>query len=103
MSQDQWAQAQQQAKRIGELIARLATAPNPAEAVRLETGRELFELHRAWLMNYWTDAMYTPNAHCDLAQGYVDDPRFRAYYDAYAPNGAIVLRDAIPAWAHSKA
>lgn len=103
MSQDQWAQAQQQAKRIGELIARLATAPNPAEAVRLETGRELFELHRAWLMNYWTDAMYTPSAHCDLAQGYVDDPRFRAYYDAYAPNGAIVLRDAIHAWAHSEA
>lgn len=102
MSQDQWAQAQQQAQRIGELIAQLAAAPDPTEAVRSETGRELFELHRAWLLNYWTNAMYTPNAHCSLAQGYVDDPRFRAHYDAYAPNGAIVLRDAINAWAHSQ-
>lgn len=100
MTQQQWSSAQQQADRIGELIAQLAAAPDPAEAVRTDAGRELFELHRAWLMNYWTDTMYSPDAHRTLAQGYVDDPRFNAYYEAYAPNGATILRDAVLAWAH---
>lgn len=100
MSPQQWNDAQQQANRIGELIAQLAAQPDRAESMRSDTARELCELHRTWLMNYWTPAMYTPDAHSALAQGYVDDPRFCAYYEAYAPGGAALLRDAINAWVH---
>lgn len=98
MTQDQWGTAQQQSERIGELIAAVAAAPDPAQAVRSELGRELCETHRAWLLNYWSAAMYSPEAHRGLAQGYVDDPRFTAYYEAYAPGGAAILRDAVDAW-----
>lgn len=101
MSSQQWDNAQQQADRIGELIAQLATYPDRTEAIHSDVARELCELHRAWLMNYWTAAMYTPDAHSALAQGYVDDPRFCAYYEAYAPDGAALLRDAINAWVHA--
>lgn len=101
MSSQQWDNAQQQANRIGELIAQLAAYPDRVEAIHSDVARELCKLHRAWLMNYWTPAMYTPDAHSALAQGYVDDPRFCAYYEAYAPGGAAILRDAINAWVHT--
>ncbi len=98
MTQDQWSSAQRQAERIGELIAQIAADPDPAQAARSDLGRELCSTHRAWLLNYWSPAMYSPEAHRGLAQGYVDDPRFTAYYEAYAPGGAVILRDAIDAW-----
>ncbi len=98
MTQDQWGSAQDQAERIGELIAQIAADPDPAQAARSELGRELCATHRTWLLNYWSPAMYSPEAHRGLAQGYVDDPRFTAYYEAYAPGGAAILRDAVDAW-----
>jgi len=33
--------------------------------------------------------------HLGLAQMYVDDPRFTAYYDKIAPGAAMFLRDAL--------
>ena len=101
MTQNQWNTAQDQAERIGELITQLADAPDRDSALRSSAARELCALHRAWLMNYWAPAMYTPATHRALAQGYVDDPRFCAYYEAYAPGGAALLRDAIDTWVGS--
>ncbi len=43
-------------------------------------------LHKEWLCFYWNH--YTKEAHLGLAQMYVDDSRFRAYYDAVAPGCA---------------
>lgn len=54
------------------------------------------ELHKQWLMRYWTH--YSPEAHKGVAQMYVDDARFAAYYDAVAPGCAQFLRDAIFAY-----
>lgn len=51
------------------------------------------ELHKKWLMNYWDT--YSKESHMALAQGYVDDARFTAYYDKIAPGCAVFLRDAI--------
>lgn len=51
------------------------------------------DLHRQWLMQYWAE--YSREAHRGLAQTYVDDPRFTAYYDQIAPGCAPFLRDAI--------
>ncbi|MEI8200037.1 MAG: MerR family transcriptional regulator [Eubacteriales bacterium] len=51
------------------------------------------ELHKKWLMNYWDT--YSKESHLALAQGYVDDARFAAYYDKIAPGCAVFLRDAI--------
>jgi DNA-binding transcriptional MerR regulator len=51
------------------------------------------ELHKRWLMFFWSE--YSKEAHAGLAQMYVDDERFRAYYDADQPGTAAFLRDAI--------
>lgn len=99
MSQKDWDEAQAQEKRIGELLAQLAASDNPTASTCSELGRELCTVHRAWLLHYWTPAMYTPEAHRGLARGYTLDPRFVQYYEKYAPNGAALLRDAIEAWA----
>ena len=58
-----------------------------------EEARRLCELHRQWLMCTWT--RYSAAAHRGLAQMYVDDERFAAYYDSIAPGAAVFLRDAL--------
>jgi DNA-binding transcriptional MerR regulator len=51
------------------------------------------DLHRKWLSFYWDS--YTKEAHAGIAQMYVDDPRFTAYYDKKQPGLAAFLREAI--------
>lgn len=68
-----------------------AGAPDGPEA------RTLAALHAQWLKMYWPEGMYSPEAHKGLADGYVADERFRAYYDQVAPGAAEFLRDAIHA------
>lgn len=66
----------------------------------LETGdpagplaQQAAALHKRWLMFTWPT--YSKEAHAGLAQMYVDDPRFAAYYDKQQPGTAQFLRDAI--------
>ena len=48
---------------------------------------------------HWGEGTYSPAAHAALAEGYVADPRFTAYYDGSAGEGATAfLRDALAAW-----
>lgn len=51
------------------------------------------DLHKRWLTFYWRQ--YSKEAHAGLAQMYVDDERFTAYYDKEQPGMAEFLRDAI--------
>jgi DNA-binding transcriptional MerR regulator len=51
------------------------------------------EMHKQWLSYYWSE--YSKEAHAGLAQMYVDDERFTAYYDKIQPGTAAFLRDAI--------
>jgi DNA-binding transcriptional MerR regulator len=51
------------------------------------------DLHRQWITFYW--GHYSKEAHAGLAQMYVDDKRFKAYYDAQQDGMAEFLRDAI--------
>ena len=50
-------------------------------------------LHKQWLQYYWTQ--YSPEAHMQITQMYVDDGRFTAYYEKIAPKCAVFLRDAM--------
>ncbi len=58
-----------------------------------ELAQKTAELHRKWISYYWSS--YSKEAHAGLAQMYVDDERFTAYYDAKQPGMAAFLRDAI--------
>lgn len=51
------------------------------------------DLHKQWLSFYWDS--YSKEAHGGLAQMYVDDERFKAYYDKEQSGTAEFLRDAI--------
>ena len=62
-----------------------------------ETGKELTALHRRWLTV--TGNRYDPDKHRGLAELYVSDGRFTAYYDKTIPGCARFLRDAIACWA----
>jgi len=51
------------------------------------------DLHRQWLSYTWAD--YSKEAHAGLADMYVADERFKAYYDKIKVGAAEFLRDAI--------
>ena len=58
-----------------------------------ELAQEVAKLHHKWLTFTWPS--YSKEAHAGLAQMYVDDERFTAYYDKEQPGAAEFLRDAI--------
>ena len=73
---------------IDTLKAAFATG-DPASELAQKTA----DLHRQWLSYSW--GIYTKEAHAGLAQMYVDDERFTAYYDKEQPGAAEFLRDAV--------
>jgi len=78
----------------GEIAGLLQAGVKSGDA-KGETGRRLCMAHKEWLMFFWKE--YNAQAHLALGQMYVDDPRFKAHYEAIAPGGAAFLRDALAA------
>ncbi|MER2040249.1 MAG: MerR family transcriptional regulator [Desemzia incerta] len=80
-----------------ELAEQILTALKKAMQTNDPTNEEslqLAHLHKEWLSYSWPT--YSKEAHRGLAQMYVDDPRFMAYYDEQAGIGAAeFLRKAI--------
>ncbi|WP_223642575.1 MerR family transcriptional regulator [Planococcus sp. 4-30] len=58
-----------------------------------EAAQQTADLHRRWLGFTWPT--YSKDAHMGLAEMYVADDRFAAYYDKVEPGAAQFLRDAI--------
>jgi DNA-binding transcriptional MerR regulator len=58
-----------------------------------ELAQKAADLHYRWL-SFWWDG-YTKEAHVGVTQMYVDDERFRKYYDEKQPGSAEFLRDAV--------
>lgn len=61
-----------------------------------EVGQRIAELHRKWLAFTWPK--YSKEAHAGLAEMYVADERFTAYYDQHKEGAAQFLRDAVVAY-----
>jgi DNA-binding transcriptional MerR regulator len=89
MTQEQHNEVTQLAENITVTLAEAFKTGDPAG----ELAQKAAELHKQWLGYYW--AKYSKEAHCGLAQMYVDDERFTAYYDKEQPGTAKFLRDAI--------
>ena len=88
----------QEYERLGEeilekLSAAVAAGVDPAG----EAGEELTELHRRWLTIMGD--RYDVQRHRGIAELYVQDERFTAYYDRERPGCARFLRDAVTHWA----
>ncbi len=76
----------------GTLSAALKTGD-----IKGDMARRAVELHKEWLMLYWSE--YSKEAHIGLGEMYVQDERFKEYYDKEEPGTAEFLRDAIKEWA----
>lgn len=90
MSKEDYARFEALSNEVNQAIkAAMATGDAAGEAA-MQAAR----LHKEWLCFTWPQ--YNAQAHKNLAQMYVDDPRFTAYYDdAIAPGAAAFLRDAV--------
>ncbi|MEH7417796.1 MerR family transcriptional regulator [Neobacillus drentensis] len=89
MSEEQHNEVTTLAESITVTLAEAFKTGDPAG----ELAQKAAELHKQWLCYYWTE--YSKDAHSGLAQMYVDDERFTAYYDKEQPGMAKFLRDAI--------
>lgn len=79
-----------------ELIVELKKAMATGEPEG-ELAQKVAKMHKEWLSYTWSS--YSKEAHQGLAEMYVADPRFTAYYDEQAgENAAVFLRDAIVAF-----
>ncbi|MBU8772949.1 MerR family transcriptional regulator [Cytobacillus oceanisediminis] len=83
-----------------EAVTKLAEEVNTALAEAMQTGdpagelaQKAADLHKQWITFYWSE--YSKEAHAGLAEMYVADERFKAYYDKIRPGAAEFLRDAI--------
>lgn len=76
-------------KEINEKLLEAFNTGNP----KGELAQEVADLHKKWLLYTW--ASYTKKAHAGLAEMYVYDERFKAYYDKDQDGLAEFLRDSI--------
>ncbi len=89
MSQEDYEKVTSLEKQVKESLAQAFALGDPASDI----AQKAAELHKQWLCFYWNE--YSKEAHAGLAQMYVDDERFTAYYDKEQPGTAEFLRDAI--------
>ncbi|RED66304.1 MerR family transcriptional regulator [Cohnella lupini] len=89
MTEKQHAEIEQLTADVHIKLAEAFATGDPAG----ELAQEAADLHRQWLSFYWDS--YSKDAHAGVAQMYVDDERFAAYYDKDQPGVAQFLRDAV--------
>lgn len=89
LTPEKYAEVQDLSLLINQTLKQALEQGDPAG----ELAQKTCEMHKKWLSFYWKE--YSKEAHMGLAQAYVDDPRFRKYYDDIAPGCAEFLHDAI--------
>lgn len=89
MTAEEYAEMERLTAEVLDSLAAAYATGDPAGQLAQKTA----ELHKQWLGLSW--GSYSKEAHAGLAQMYVDDERFTAYYDAKQPGSAVFLRDAV--------
>ena len=79
-----------------EIQERLEATVREGVSPESQEGKEITALHRQWLTI--TGTQYDPDKHRGIAELYVMDERFTAYYDKHMPGCARFLRDAVAHW-----
>lgn len=89
MSQEQYEAFKKLEEELYQVLAAAMETNDPAS----DLAQKAADLHRQWLSFTW--GSYSKEAHAGLAEMYVADERFKAYYDKIKPGAAQFLRDAI--------
>lgn len=79
-----------------EIQQRLEQAVTAGVVPQSDEGKQIAALHRQWLT--MTNQNYRADQHRGIAQLYVLDERFTAYYDRTVPGCAQFLHDAVMHW-----
>lgn len=92
MTEKQWKTQESLSESIFILLEKAIKVGDPS----CKEAQEAADLHRQWICLFWKDGMYSKQAHLALAEGYVTDSRFTAFYDDKLGSGtAKFFRDAI--------
>jgi DNA-binding transcriptional MerR regulator len=89
MTQEQYEALQKIEREMFDTLKEAMAAGDPGS----EAAQKAADLHRQWISFAWGN--YNKEAHAGVAQMYVADERFKAYYDKVQPGLAEFLRDAI--------
>lgn len=89
MTDEQYQQFEKLGQEVNETLKAAMETGDPAGSL----GQKAADLHRQWLSCSW--GSYSKEAHVGVAQMYVDDERFKAYYDKIQEGAAEFLRDAV--------
>lgn len=91
MSREQWQNQENLSNQIAELLKQALKRKDPS----CDEAQKACELHREWICMFWKDGMYSKEAHIGLAEMYVQDERFKEYYEKIGEGCAKFFRDAI--------
>lgn len=89
MSEEQFVKVQKLEEQLFINLKAAMETKNPAG----EAAQKAADFHKQWLCFYWD--RYSKEAHAGLAEMYVADERFTAYYDKVQSGATEFLRDAI--------
>ena len=89
MTEEKYEEMVRIGEKVEEVLAEAFKTGDPAGTL----AQKAAELHKQWLSFTWPQ--YSKEAHAGLAEMYVADERFTAYYDKKQPGTAQFLRDAI--------
>lgn len=89
MSEEKYEEFRRLEQEVLDTLAEACETGDPSGELAQKTAA----LHKKWLSFTWPT--YSKEAHAGLAQMYVDDERFVAYYDKACGGGAKFMRDAI--------
>eukprot|EP00130_Batrachochytrium_dendrobatidis_P008507 XP_006683382.1 hypothetical protein BATDEDRAFT_93142 [Batrachochytrium dendrobatidis JAM81] len=89
MSEEDFQVMNKLGEEIFSLLEQAYATGDPAS----DLAQEVAAKHKEWLMYSWPS--YSKEAHAGLAEMYVADERFTAYYDKHVKGGTKFLRDAI--------
>lgn len=89
MSKEQKEEIENFSIKINETLKQAKEQGDPASRL----AQSVCEMHKDWISFYW--GSYDKSAHMQLAKSYVEDERFKKYYDAIAPGCAEFLKDAL--------
>jgi len=89
MSEEQFEKHQALTEVLNNTLKEAMATGDPNSVI----AQKICELHKQWLGFFWPS--YSKEAHLGLTQTYVDDVRFKAYYDSIAPGAAEFLLEAM--------
>jgi len=89
MTEEQYAEVEALSTKFNEALKAAFETGDPAS----ELAQQACAIHKEWLCYFWDS--YTKEAHAGLAEMYVADERFTAYYDKVAVGSTPFLRDAL--------